>query len=77
MDVTKSFKFIWFVALGATKPCKIIGFGAMDVTKPYAFKWFANAVPNVSHEEAETNDFHKARTLLGRLKGPRAKYGFL
>ncbi len=36
----KSYKFIGFGAMDATKPCKFIGFGAMDVTKPYKFIGF-------------------------------------
>ncbi len=35
MDVTKPCELIGFGAMDVTKPYGFIGFGAMDVTKPY------------------------------------------
>ncbi len=39
-NATKPYKIIGFGAMDATKPYNIIGFGAMDATKPYKFVGF-------------------------------------
>ena len=40
MDATKPYKIIGFGAMDANKPYKIIGLRAMDATKPYKFIGF-------------------------------------